>query len=242
MSRRARRPAGRIFRRSRLVCRAASMSHRTRLHWLRRTIAAAKKASSPCAKGSVRITPRSSRREARPGGPDSRRSIRSNGARSRNAATTCSFSSGSLEQVAYTRRPPGRHGRGRARQQIDLLVGETRQIARSRAPANIRIAADRAQARAGRIDEHAIECVREWQRAAGRHVDDVQRGSLRFCARSGASSATRPARTSQATSVPESFMLAAIATVFPPGDAQRSRIRSRGCASTTRGTSCDASS
>ena len=208
---------------------------------LRRTIAAAKNASSPCAKGSVRSTPRSSSSEARPGGPDSRRSSRSNGARSRNASTTLLVllrlaRAGRVHQAAA--RP---HGVGRARQQLDLLVGETRQIARRAPPANVRIAADRAQAGAGRIDEHAIErSAKGSGPLAGTWTMCTWRAPLRRTV--SRSSATRPARTSQATSVPESCMAAAIATVLPPGDAHRSRIRSPGCASTTSGTSCDASS
>ena len=64
-------------------------------------------------------------------------------------------------------------GVGGAPQQLELIVGER---ARGRArptPANVGIAANRAEARAGRIHEHAVEDRRERQRRRRGHADDV---------------------------------------------------------------------
>ena len=57
-----------------------------------------------------------------------------------------------------------------------------------------------------------------------------------------ASKSTRRPRTSVATIRPRSPIAAAIAVVFPPGDAQASSTRSPGWAATSDATTCDASS
>src|SRR5919108_62843 len=70
--------------------------------------------------------------------------------------------------------PTGPKRLSSSHQQIDLLLGQTRQIACCTAPSNIWIAPNRAESRTGCIHEHAIEAMCERQRSSCRHMHDMR--------------------------------------------------------------------
>ena len=142
------------------------------------------------------------------------------------------------------RRRGGRRAGPFRRRRRAALAGRRRAPGRSAcgpAPADFRVAADRAQPRARGVEQDEVEGGAEGQRR-GIEPDDVHRpgaAAERPCP--GAGPRRRPL-TSPAMTAPWSCMAAAIATVFPPGDAQASSTRSPGRAAAASATSCDASS
>ena len=111
---------------------------------------------------------------------------------SRNAETTCAFSSGSLEQVAYTRRPPGATTADASASIVPLPPGRHAEVVRAASPPDVDVAPQRAQPRARRIDQHAIE-HRPERRARAQVVLD-QRRVCAVCVRARGVTAPRAGR------------------------------------------------
>ena len=102
------------------------------------------------------------------------------------------------------------------------------QVVRRSAPADVRIAANGAESRTRRIDQRPGRMSPSAKRQAVRRPERARpprsgRGIARACR---ASRRTRCGRTSDATTTPSRPTSALIASVLPPGDAQRSRTRS----------------
>ena len=193
--------------------------------------AAAKKASRPCAKGSVRSMPLAVEQRCQSrwvAHREDRRPAKS-GCCERNDVDhgLVLFRLARAGGVHEASSGPN-HGSG-AVQNRDLFAGERG----DRAPVAATGCRDRvgwcrvrSRGRRRARDRRAVET------AAGRRWTDERVASAGRRSRepSGSAGSTRRDRTSQATSSPESRMSAAIATVLPPGDAHRSRTRSPGCA------------
>ena len=155
---------------------------------------------------------------------------RSPGARRETPRTMPSFSSSSRLQVPYTSRPPGRTSRAAAARSTPASPSSPSMRAGRLTPLQVRVAAQRPEPAARRIDEHAVGLAREAEHAAVLLVSDELR-LARWRARRGRASASdsragaRTCRKRRAARA--NCMRSPSSSVLPPAPAQKSTTRSR---------------
>ena len=123
--------------------------------------------------------------------------------------------------------PPGRTARRRRSEDPCWSAASSRRRLGRRAPAQVGPSAQRAQARARRVDEDAVEALPVGRsRASPCTTRTFARASARTCSRSCARPARRRARRPRPR--PRRSISAARCVVLPPGAAHRSSTRSPG--------------
>ena len=141
--------------------------------YARRSSAAAKNASSPWAKGSVRSMPLSSSRGVRgDGGSSPKIDSHEVGVLRKEGFDHCFVLLGLARAGGVYEAPSGSNDGGGAVQNLELVVGEHLEVVLLSSPSDVRIASNRTEAGTGGIYEHAIEARLKWKLAGGGQTHD----------------------------------------------------------------------